>query len=205
VRVLALDISTSAGWALFEDNQLAQYGHIGLEKTVREYGEYPWNYVHATRDMAMRLAALVSLQSPDVVVIEETNLGRNRYSQKVLEFLHANFLALLALQRSEQPGSVIYVSSSAWRKAIKLEMSSEDKKSNQLLSRAKSKAKKSGAKLDKAALGISGKVTKKHLAVRWANENYDLQLKQKDNDVADAICLGAAFIEGVTPCDGVVG
>jgi hypothetical protein len=52
---------------------------------------------------------------------------------------------------------------------------------------------------------VKGKVTTKHLAVRLVNSVYGLGLKQKDNNDADAICLGLAFFAGAQPCDGAMG
>jgi hypothetical protein len=39
-----------------------------------------------------------------------------------------------------------------------------------------------------------GKITPKHLAVQKSNELYGLELKLKDDDIADAILLGRAFL-----------
>jgi hypothetical protein len=51
-------------------------------------------------------------------------------------------------------------------------------------------------------LGIKGKVTKKHLSVRWVNETFGFNMKVKDNDICDAVCLGSAYIKGCKVCDG---
>ncbi len=201
IKLLALDISTSSGWAYFEDKVLVEYGPAALDHTVREYGSYPWNFIQATKDMAERLMEIVYRFKPDVIVIEETNMGRQRYSQKVLEMIHGFFLSMLS-HASAIKANVIYVSSSTWRKAIGMEMSSADRRNNSALSRAKSKAKSKGEALDKAKLGIRGKVTKKHLAVRYVNETYNLQLKIGQNDQADAIALGTGYLLGAAPCDG---
>jgi hypothetical protein len=34
-----------------------------------------------------------------------------------------------------------------------------------------------------------GKITPKHLSVRWANREFDLSLKIKDNDIADSLAV----------------
>ena len=39
-----------------------------------------------------------------------------------------------------------------------------------------------------------GKISKKHLAVRMVNDLYGKQLKLKDNDEADAILMGQAYV-----------
>jgi hypothetical protein len=198
MKVLGLDISTKAGWALREDSQPPVFGQIELEKTVHEYGKYPWSYVDAAAEMSELLYKKVVRSQADVVVIEETNLGRSRYAQKILEFTHCKLLQQIYGRE------VIYLSSSAWRQALGLVMSKEDKKANAKLSKAKKVAAEFGVKLDKVALGIRGKVNKKHLAIRYVNATYGLNLKVKQNDAADAICLVDAYLKGAVHADGVM-
>jgi hypothetical protein len=202
-KVLALDVSKRCpGWAWFVEGKLLKYGSFPNEKRIAEYGPYPWNYLAAASETAERLLELVVDLAPDVVVIEETNGSKSRYTQKTLEFIHALLLQLLEVWAITGSGKVVYLNTSDWRKALKVQLSSEDKKQNAKLSKAKRQAAASGQKLDRKALGIRGKVNKKHLAVRVANERFGLSLKQKHNDIADALLLGVAFIEGAPHCDG---
>jgi hypothetical protein len=67
---------------------------------------------------------------------------------------------------------------SEWRKIVGLWMSKEDKKNNRQVSIGKKR----------------GKITKKHLSVRMVNEKFNKSLKLKDNDEADAILLGLAYV-----------
>ncbi|WNM70300.1 hypothetical protein [Myxococcus phage Mx1] len=203
MRVLGLDLSTRPGWSFFEGDQLVSFGNLSLDKTIYEYGMYPWNYVGATEDVGALLFDKVLELNPDVVVIEETNLGKSRYAQKTLEFIHLDVLRRLRRWMQERPDrEVIYLSSSSWRQALGLQMSKEDKKNNAKLAKAKKKAEEWGVKLDKKAIGVKGKINKKHVALRFVNETFGLNLKVKQNDAADAICLAAAYIAGATPCDG---
>ena len=202
MRFLGLDISTKTGWASFDDARLVAFGTIRLEKTLHEYGPYPQCYDAATEDMANRLMQKIWEVQPHIIVIEETNLGRNRYSQKALEFLHKSLLR--KLDQACYCGRIVYISSSTWRKTLAIGMTAEDKRLNNKLSRAKTEAKHTGQKLDKQALGIRGKITKKHLALRWVNEEYKLNLIVKDNDTADAICLVASYLKGAPVCDGII-
>lgn len=204
MKVLGLDISTSAGWASHEDARPVVFGYHELDKTIHEFGSYPWNYLYASEAMAKFLFDKVLEYDPDVVVVEETNLGKSRYAQKILEFTHRALLSKLDDWRMKGDRKVIYLSSSSWRQALGLVMSKEDKKNNAKLSKAKKLSAEHGLKLDKKSLGIRGKVNKKHLALRYVNETYKLTLKVKDNDAADAICLTAAFLKGANPCDGVM-
>jgi hypothetical protein len=212
MKILCLDLSTHAGYAFLEGERgekpkLIKYGTIHLGKSVVEYGPYPYGYVLCARAQIGNLINLL-MDDPDVIVIEETNMGRNRYTQKLLEFLHHELILRLediAYRRKAGGGSleVVYLDSSEWRSNLGLKMSKEQKKLNAKLSKAKREAAEAGSKLDKKKLGIKGKTTAKHLAVAHANESYDLKLKVKDNDAADAICLGLAYCNNATPCDGV--
>lgn len=204
MKILALDISSRTGWAVLERTaglppSLKEFGLIELGKTILAHGSYPWCYVHAARSQRRQILNLIHRVRPDVIVVEETNLGKNRYSQKMLEFLHCEFLGVLL---DDNPPSVYYINSSAWRKALDMSLSSEDRKNNGKLYRAKRRAADTGQKLDKASIGVKGRVGKKHLSVRYANATYNLSLKMKDNDIADAICLGSAYAAGAEICDG---
>ncbi len=198
--VLGLDISTSSGWALRRDGVIEDYGTFETPLTLAEYGEYPWNYLQSSQIMASSLMGLVNYYKPDVVVVEEINMGKSRYSQRILEWIHCGVVNHLRAADTK----VIYLSSSIWRQALGLTMSKMDKKNNAKLSKAKRLAADSGLKVDKKALGVAGKVNKKHLAIRHVNATYGLNLKVKDDDIADAICLTEAYERGATPCDGLI-
>lgn len=204
MRLLCIDLSTHTGYAVFEGEkdskpQLMAHGTIHLNKSVFEFtteGPYPYNYIAAAAAQVENIRMLL-LYGPDLVVVEETNLGRNRYTQKLLEFLHYSLASMLKGNNV----SMAYIDSSEWRSNLSMKMTKEQKKNNAKLSKAK-RALTLGKKLDKAALGIKGKITAKHLAVERANSEYGLKLLQKDNDAADAIMLGLAWCNGAVICDG---
>ncbi len=214
LRVLGLDISTRTGYALIVQNEETQVPKLfasGLivlgDRPVVSYGDgvYPWNYLEATGKQARLIAAAVRQYRPQVIVIEEVNMGRSRYAQKILEWIHCQLLAEL-----RGAGTIVYYSSSVWRQALALTLTREQKRDNARLAKAKREAAAVGGRVDRRALGIRGRVTKKHVAVAYVNQRYQLALKVKDNDIADAICLATAYadtINGVSsaiPCDGIV-
>jgi hypothetical protein len=206
---LAFDISTKTGYSVFHQNKATQeitlknYALERLQKDLKNYGEYPWNYLYAARDLSANLAKIVAEVNPDVIVIEETNKGRNRYSQKILEFLHNSLLISLDKYRKDTlTPAVFYLNSSEWRGRLGLKLSKEDKVNNKILKNAKDFSEASKTKLDKSKLGVRGKIGKKHIAIRWVNATYDLNLKMKDNDIADSIGVGTAFLMGARVCDG---
>lgn len=199
--VLALDISTKTGWSLIhkeegQDEQVSigHYGRLVAEKSVDEWGEYPFNYLKLADHMAKRICELVQEHSPDFIVIEETNKGKNRYTQKMLEFIHCKLLDRLA--DTKYANTVNYVNTSDWRKSLGIYMTKEDKKNNAKVNKAKRQGK------SKKELGLKGKITRKHIAVRLVNDKYGTNFKQKDNDTAEAICIGLAFCNDIPVCDG---
>lgn len=193
MKLLALDLSTKSGYALFEDGVLTGFGVLTAKKKVAEFGKYPFNYVIAADWMANKINdELISKINPDVVVIEQTNSARNRFSQKILEFIHKSVLSLLQNTNIK----VYYISSSIWRRTLGLGATKEDKKNNSLINKAAKQGK------SKKELGLKGKITPKHRAIRFVNETYNKDFKMKDNDLVDAICLGEAFLRGATICNG---
>lgn len=214
MRVLALDISTSCGWALLEGEkgavpEILDSGSIVNPDGLKDMGPYPWNYLAGARLMTTKLIQLIidkSVESGEcigelpVLVIEETNMGRNRYSQKILEFLHCLLLESLHTKTSMHH-EVLYVNTSDWRKTLGIHMTKADKAQNVKVKRLK----RIGTDEAKATLkeaGLRGKMTKKHLAIRWANSTYHLALRPKDDDIADALALGTSYFMGVGFCDG---
>lgn len=190
MRVLALDASTKTGWALFVDGKLTDSGALAPVKVTnfnvndhdtQKKPEYPFNIVDAAETVANQVVELVNrvfhpmppATSPDrLIVIENTNKGRNRHTQRLLEFIHMELL-----KRFRHRVSVLYMDTSEWRSIVQLWMNKDDLKNNRDVKAGKKR----------------GKITKKHLAVRTVNARYGKQLKQKDNDEADAILMGQAY------------
>lgn len=211
MRILALDISTKTGWALLEGEQgsvprVVKSGRVVLDGKVRGYAalSYPWDYLKAIEVMAHEIIGEVVEHDPDIVVIEETNGSRSRYTQKILEWLHMGVLRNLddltpaGAPRFKKYGQVNYVNTSDWRKAVGATLTKEDKKLNVQVR----KLKKAGDKAALKTLGVRGKFGKKHAALRYVNNTFGLDLRMRDNDIADAICLGTAWFLGAPICDG---
>lgn len=201
MRVLGLDISSKTGWALLEGEvgavrpRIVETGRLDLGKKIDDFGKYPWSFLDASDRMAELMVDIVWRCKPDVIVIEETNLGRDRYAQKFLEFSHRAVLQRLRGYDLVARWSIVYYSTSDWRSALNLRMSTEDRRNNKKLKMAKAAAGPEG-KVDKKTLGVKGKVTAKHLAINYVNSQFGLDFKVKDNDRADAVCLAAAFFTG---------
>lgn len=180
-RVLAIDLSTKSGWAVFEDTTLKASGNLG-HQPVEDFNvnadpnfspKYPWNIMDAAECVAANVHALVSVHEPEHIVIENTVKGRNRHTQRLLEWLH--FTLLFKLRHGV---GITYMDPSEWRKIVDMRLSKDQKKNNRDVSAGKKR----------------GRIGKKHLSVAMVNEKFSKTLKLKDNDEADAILLGLAFV-----------
>lgn len=216
--IAALDISyTNTGWAWMggergpQRPELLGYGDIAKPGDLAGYGgeSYPWNYKLAARDAALNIVSrIASMGRLDAVVVEETNpagSGRgSRYTNKILEWVHSSFLDEV---RGAFGAHIFYVSNNVWRRTIGLKMTDEDKKNNKLIRKARKVQSRDGGRLAEicATLGATATVLvdRKMLSVRHANEIFGLELLKTQNDRAEAICLGEAFLRGAEVCDGI--
>lgn len=177
MKILGFDMATKTGWALIEDGQLAQCGLLKPEKLSKEdAGDVKdliedYRYLAVAVGMADLVSDKVLEYRPDYIWIEQTNAGSFRSTQKLLEFIHC--VVLSKLSNIGYAPNVRYVDTSSWRSHLKIRMTKDDSKHNKLV---KNKLAK-------------GKLTAKHLAVRWANSTYNLNLLQKDHDIADSIAV----------------
>lgn len=230
MNILCLDLSTKTGWSVFIDGKLHDWGVIShsISGGYQE-GNYPINIVDAAQQIAIDVMTLTKSFRIDIVVTEETNLGKNRYSQKILEFIHC--VVCQMLYRSSI--GIKYLDSSKWRKLLDLKLDSNQKVNNKKLKTDREMRKAeigrnweeenqqaieqdiSGLKpreRNKILKGYEvskkqyitkemrkcksrGKVTFKHLSVQYVNKKFKLELKLKDNDIADSICLGVAYLK----------
>lgn len=111
-----------------------------------------------------------------------------------MEFQHKAILDLLEPTRYN--GKTFYISTSVWRNALGQKASKEDVKNNSKVNKLKKlglSTKEFNKK--KKELGLKGKINAKHRSLAFVNNLYpELGLLQKDNDQADAICLGLSYL-----------
>lgn len=211
--ILAFDLSTKTGWCLVDLSPLEVYYNTNKDIVCRvrvrlgkllsndnQACPYPENYLRRAESIAQGVRRVIANSKPDLVVIEETNGSRSRYTQKMLEYIH--YAVLQEIRGLGLMGSVRYINTSSWRAMLGLNLSKDDKKRNARLARGLRSGK------TKKDLGIKGKINKKHLAVSYTNDRLvSLTLKMKDNDVAEAMCIAIATAKGiydgrVSFCDG---
>ncbi len=164
------------------------------ETKVKGYEDlgHPWDRSQAALAMSKMLVSYVLEHKPHAIAIEETNPGRNRLSQKFLEWIH--LYTLMALEKEGYKDQVFFVNSGDWRSNLGLKQTKEDRKQNAARKKALNKEAETGVKVaDKP----KGKITPKHIAVRFVNTVYEKDFILKDNDICDAICIGMAYLRNV--------
>lgn len=188
MHVFSLDVSTKTGYSYFENGKLKEYGLITLDDKLKNMS-YPEEFVKYADRMATKIkqtfekVVAEDFWDQGMLVLEETSIGRAVYQHKILEFIHCLFLKKFVDQ-----GYVIkYVRTGSWRSAVGLKLTTEDKKHNADVRKKKAK----------------GLITKKHLSVRMANKEFDLELKLKDNDISDSLLIGFSAYKGVTFSKGM--
>ena len=95
--VLALDLSSKPGWAIFKDGKLVDSGTLFPDKSVRDFGLYPQSYYQFAHHVCNDIDELIyKIQSKygqiEHFIIEETVSSRNNLSQKILEYIHCLFI-----------------------------------------------------------------------------------------------------------------
>jgi hypothetical protein len=125
MKVMGLDLSTKAGWSVVEDMKLVAYGLVEHKPDGGPISDtYPYNYIDASRMLAMKLLSVIVTNQPDIIVIEETNKGKNRYSQKLLEFIHYSVCSSLRDHFSHIP--ITYMDTSEWRKRVSIQFNKSE-------------------------------------------------------------------------------
>lgn len=194
-RVLALDMSTKTGWASMVSSEngivLEEYGT--LPQIHEPAGQYPVNYVEWAYAVTAQIFELIDRFAPETLVIEETVAGsKGVYTQKILEWIHF----LVAKFIKETSIRAIYLLTGTWRSEVGCKMTKEESKHNKKVTKYKEDHGDTKVAYDEGGKRI-GKLTKKHINVRRANEVFGkflkVPLKKKDEDTADSLLLGYCY------------
>ncbi len=182
MRILAIDLSTSTGWSFYNEGKYIESGLLPKvyveDFNVNDHPNhsplYPYNIIRAAKTVGHQVAELLAKFHPERVVIENVVHGRNRHTNRVLDWCHYVFI-------EEVKGDIpmTYMDPSHWRSVLELRLNKDQKKNNRDVSAGKKR----------------GRINRKHLAINYVNERFGLKLKMKENDVADAIGLGAAYVK----------
>ena len=142
--------------------------------------------------MAEDILTLIRNLKPDAIVIEEIAGSKNRLGQKTLDGMH--YILAYYLNGNFPFEKVFYIDvtgNKGWRNSyLNLRLDYADKLANK-------EARKLNKTLpSKQQIPIIGP---KHLSCRHANATFNLDLnvdlRKTDADMADAICIGDAFLK----------
>lgn len=190
--ILSLDMSTTCtGWAVFNigSHELLTYGKIKPKVKGATKLKYPRKQLENMKSIAEQLLNLVETYKPHAIVIEEIAGSKQRLGQKTLDGLHY----IVALQLEKYLDVVFYydvTGADGWRRHLDLRLNDADKAANK---EARTLNKRLAARQKLPIIGP------KHLACRHANArfgmNLDVDACSTDADVADALCMGDAFLK----------
>lgn len=194
--LLSLDMSTTCtGWSTFdlETNKLLDYGIFKPKVPLVTKMKYPEKQLKVCRNMADQILTLTLQVKPELIVIEEINRHMNRMAGKTLDILHG--IVWDVLEKDDYFTKINYMDSDGkdgWRsrKCLSLLLSDADKAYNKETKKLNKTMAKGHKKLPV--------VNKKTLAARYVNRVYgttfNVDERKTDEDMADSIGLGHAFI-----------
>lgn len=172
MKILALDLSTKcSGYSVFTEGKLTDYGSFVEGKYKgKSKDRYPAKSAKVGKIMAEKVMELIEAVNPDKIVIEEISVGGKQgvLQVKSLAAFHGMMMYLL----HDQIDIVYFMPASGKLKSHGVELPGW-RKILQL--------KKNGCW--------------KKSAVQRVNSIYGLNLEYDDNDIADSILIGTAFLE----------
>lgn len=196
---LCLDLSSRTGWALWDGQDLKQFGLIeeiipNFKQNVRNFKdlpkEYPSNYVDAIDRLMSKIAEVFEKHPVTMIVVEHTEGSSFRFSQKYLEWLH-----LVFWQKFSKKCKIIYLLNKDWRQATDcyLRCWPEFIEHNKLHAKLKKKLKSKVVKHEGKRIG---RKDHKKLSIHIANILLTRLNKEliSDDNIADAINLGQAAL-----------
>lgn len=198
-KYISLDISTNTGYAIFEGSHLLKYGIftkkvVDYKADVRTYTDlpktYPYNFLDTVDYITYMCMKIIKMNNIEMVIIEHPEQGKQRLSQRLLEWIHLTLIRELKKSKI----SFKYILVSDWRKAVNCYIKHWPtlQEFNKQVRKAKANAipTQKGIKVAK----IKGKrvscIDQKKLSIILANDEYNLDIK--DDNIADAINIGRA-------------
>lgn len=199
MKLLGIDLSSKTGWAVadWSNDQIQLLAYGAIPKSYEPELPFPDNYISWALTIAGQIIEKIEEFRPDVLVIEHTAKGsKNFLSQKLLEWANLYLAQYIVKNKLKYH----YFMTGEWRSIAGCSMTKAEKKNNEKVK----KQHNSGIKVAKNELGKRiGKIGKKHVNVRRANELFGLGLIRKDEDVADAILLTYAYFKQFSLKKGV--
>jgi hypothetical protein len=195
--LLALDISTKTGYAVFNyEGALITYGVFNV--SPKDFNcEYPRNYIYACKNLSAKIKDLIKLYNIDKVIIEETNNGGflvSRFTRKLLEWFHYELCnTLLDLNIK-----IIYIDSRKWQSIQGLILTKEQKNKNKILKEKKEINKKMIIQKYKTEIDLKLLELKQKLNKKEFKEQKKLLEKELKNKVANELMSFSQEFKGGT-------
>lgn len=200
-RYISLDLSTNTGYAIFEHEShaynLIKYGVF--TKKVKNYkanirsfkdftDDYPENYLITANTISAMCINIILVNEIDCVVIEHPEHGKQRMSQRLLEWVHLTLIQ--KLRKLQVPFKYILVKD--WRQIVNCYIKNfpELHEQNKQIRKIKNKTGKKIATIEGKRIGC---INQKKLSIIIANNTYNLNIK--NDNIADAINMGRAAYE----------
>jgi len=182
MKILSLDLSSETGWCIFIDGLYHTSGTLekvyiedfNVNKHPNKSNKYPQNIVNAINEIIVKIDEKYLEFKPEIIVIEGSVKGRNRHTQKFIEWMH-----LMVFLKFKELAVINYMDVSEWRKIVNLRLNKEDKINNKLVKKGEKR----------------GKINKKHLSVRMVNLLFKLNKRLLDHNECDSILLGKAYVD----------
>lgn len=115
MKILALDIATTTGWAVLE---------IKGKKANINYGSITVNSKNRLKEINNEVKTLIKNHRPDIVLIEDVFFSRNFKSFKILSMMHAaTYLGCVAISNP----IILEANATAIRKAIGVKNTEREK------------------------------------------------------------------------------
>jgi hypothetical protein len=174
------------------DDQLARKRKVPRKRQLTKYDprEHPSDFLIYVEDYIDKLVNEIDSRhwfiGLDVMLLEQTNKGRDRWRQKLLEWLHHELCRRFS---DKAPFKIKYIDTMTWRKILGIKVSRIDKKENKKIREYNKKAKISGE------TQIQGITKDKDVAIEFCKNTFNLSMKKKDHNIADTICIGFAYIK----------
>lgn len=174
------------------DDQLARKRKIPRKRQLEKYdpSNHPYDFLLYVSGYIDQLVSEINARhwfiELDVMLLEQTNKGRDRWRQKLLEWLHHELCQRFS---DKAPFKIKYIDTMAWRRILGIKVSRIDKKENRRIRKFNKEAKEKGETM------IQGITKDKDVAIEFCEKTFNLSMKKKDHNVADSICLGFAYLK----------
>lgn len=221
MKIVAIDLSSNTGVAYFDSKQqdclidcfdftLTRGTPMTTNKTLKmpeselkkkprrkrmlekyDPSNHPKDFISYVEDYIDQLISEIRARNwwidLDILLLEQTNKGRDRWRQKLLEWLHFYLCKTMGYKHFE----IKYIDTMTWRKILGIKVSRKAQRENKKIREFNKEAKKKGETM------IQGITKDKDVAIEFCENNFNLTMKKKDHNVADAICLGYAWLKQV--------